>query len=77
MLHAEILATYFGSNLIDLFGNLMLEVINATDESSTKGKTSALIAIAGRKNTKPFDIMIDMLNINPSLRNSGIKCLFF
>ncbi len=40
--------------IIDLFGNLMLEVINATDQGGTKCKTSALIYDNVRKGFETF-----------------------
>ncbi len=62
--------------VIDLFGNLMLEVINAADQGGTKRKTSALITIAEGKDSKSFDVPIDMLNINSALRKIRIERLF-
>ena len=54
----------------------MLEVKDTANKRGAKAEFFALIAITGRKDTKAFDITVNMLNINSAFRDERISLLF-
>ena len=54
----------------------MLKVINTANQRNSQGKSFSAVSVAGRKNTKAFDITVNMFDVNPMFGNHPVISLF-
>ena len=54
----------------------MLKVINTANQRSSEVKPFSAVSVAGGKDTKAFDITVNVFNIDSTLRNHSIIGFF-
>ena len=55
----------------------MLKVINTANQRSSQAKSFSAVSVAGGKNTKAFDITVNLLNVDSTFGNHSVISLFF
>ena len=54
----------------------MLKVINTANQRSSETKSFSAVSVAGGKDTKAFDITVNVFNVDSTLGNHSILGLF-
>ena len=50
----------------------MLKVINTANQRSSQAKSFSAVSVAGGKDTKAFDITVNVFNVDSTLRNHSV-----
>ena len=54
----------------------MLKVINTANQGNSQAKSFSAVSVAGGKDTKAFDITVNVFNVNSTLGNHSVISLF-
>ena len=55
----------------------MLKVVNSANQRSSQRKSFSAVSVTGRKDTKAFDITVNMFDVYSPLGNHPVISLFF
>ena len=54
----------------------MLKVINTANQRSSQAKSFSAVSVAGGKDTKAFDITVNVFNVDSTFGNQSVISLF-